>query len=281
MGYLYLWENVYMNTLPIECNLLILFVFGSCIGSFLSVCIERWPKEQSIVQPASYCPYCQKKIPWYLNIPIFAWLFLRGKTACCGKKIPIRYFLSEIFIGLLAISVYFFHKNLFLPYFSLLCLLWVAFWTDVDTMLIPDEVTLLGIVIGILMSYFYPNLQGKHDAFQSMLVSLQGVCWGMGGLVCFISFVEFFLKKEAMGFGDVKLIGCIGAFCGWQGCLFSLFAGAIIGTFTVLCWGLFQIIIRKKKFIIRDKCIPFGPFLTIAVIIYVFFEKNFFEILSK
>ena len=266
-----------MDTWPIGCVLLALFVFGSCIGSFLSVCIERWPKEQSIVRPASYCPYCQKKIPWYLNIPILAWLFLRGKSACCGKQIPIRYFFSEVFIGVLAIVIYWLHKDLFWPYFSLLCLLWVAFWTDLDTLLIPDEISLLGIVMGILMSYFFPKLHTEHDSFQGMLASIQGVCWGIGGLVCFISFVEFFLKKEAMGFGDVKLIGCIGAFCGWEGCLFSILAGAVIGTLVVFTWGFIQWIVQKKPFVIRDKCVPFGPFLSSAIALYILLDQAFFK----
>jgi len=266
-----------MDVWPIGCVFFVLFVFGSCMGSFLSVCIERWPKEQSVVHPASYCPQCQKKIPWYLNIPILAWLFLRGKSACCGKQIPIRYFLSEIFIGLLAVAIYWSHKDLFLPYFSLLCLLWVAFWTDLDTMLIPDEITLLGIVMGVLMSYFFPKLHAEYNAFQGMLASIQGVCWGMGGLVCFISFVEFFLKKEAMGFGDVKLIGCIGAFCGWKGCLFSILVGAVIGTVVVFIGGGIQWIIQKKPFVIRDKCVPFGPFLSISIVLYILFNQPFFK----
>ncbi len=267
-----------MDTWSTSYSLLILFIVGSCIGSFLSVCIERWPKEQSVIKPASYCPHCKKKIPWYLNVPIFGWLLLKGKSFCCNKKIPIRYLFSEIFIGLCACIIYLFQKDLFLPYFILTCLLWIAFWTDIDTMLIPDEITLLGIILGILMSYLFPKLQGETNAFYGMLTSIKGICWGMGSLVCFISFVEFFLKKEAMGFGDIKLIGCIGAFCGWQGCLFSVFAGAIIGTITLFSWGFAKLIFYKKPFIIRNKCIPFGPFLAIATFLYLFSEKTFFEI---
>ena len=91
----------------------------------------------------------------------------------------------------------------------------------------------------------------------------------------FISFVEFFLKKEAMGFGDIKLVGCIGAFCGWKGCLFSILAGAVIGTLVVFTWGFIQWILQKKPLAIREKCVPFGPFLSIAVVFYIFFGWNF------
>ena len=237
----------------------------------MSVCAERLPKEQSIVRPGSHCPYCKEPIPWYLNIPVLGWLFLRGKSACCKKPIPFRYFLSEGLVGVVAVAFYLHNKEFFWPYFTLFCFLWVAFWTDFNDMIIPDEISLLGICMGVLLSFFYPKLHGEFENFSSMLTSLKSVCWSMGGLFLFISFVEFFLKKEAMGLGDVKLIGCIGAFLGWPGSLFSLFFGSIIGTVAMFLFYLFQKFINKKRISLHNQQIPFGPFLSLAAIFYIIY----------
>ena len=263
------WYHNIMFDLPLGFVLLILFVFGCCIGSFLCVCAERLPQGKSIVYPGSHCPFCQKKIPWFLNIPVISWLYLKGKSACCQKKIPFRYFLSEVLTGIGAIVFYVHSKELFFPYFALFCFLWVAFLTDLSEMIIPDEISLLGICVGVLMSFFYPQMHACYENFEGMVTSLKSICLGMGGLFLFISFLEFFLKKEAMGFGDIKLIGCIGAFLGWEGCLFSLFFGSIIGSVVMLLFFVFQKAINKKTIQLRNKQIPFGPFLSFAAIFYI------------
>ncbi len=258
-----------MAVLPFVSQIVIMFVLGACIGSFLNVCIERWPKGESIVYPRSYCVHCHQPIPWYLNIPILGWLFLRGKSACCQKRIPLRYFLLEVGFSFVTIFVYLHFRSLFLPFLVLFCLLWVAFFTDIDTMTIPDEVTLLGISLGIVLSYFYPELQKQSESFQGLIYSVQSTFLGMGGLFAFLSFAEFFLKKEAMGLGDVKLMGCIGAFCGWQTCLQALFLAAILGCFCLLFYYSFSTFLLKKEIQLKNKQIPFGPFLSIATVICV------------
>ena len=266
-----------MFDLPLGFILMILFVFGCCIGSFLCVCAERLPKGESIVYPASHCPFCKKSIPWFLNIPVLGWLFLKGKTACCQKKIPFRYFLSEVLTGITAVVFYWHSKEYFWPNFSLFCFLWCAFLTDSTDMIIPDEISLLGICVGVLMSFFYPQMHNCYENFEGMVSSLKSVCLGMGGLFLFISFVEFFLKKEAMGLGDVKLIGCIGAFLGGEGCLFSLFFGSIIGTVGIIMFYVYQKTIKKKNISLRNKQIPFGPFLSLAAIFYIFYGIDFIK----
>ncbi len=259
-----------MANIPLSVLAIFIFVIGACVGSFLSVCIERWPKEESILHPGSHCPHCKKKIPWYFNFPIIGWLSLRGKTACCKKRIPFRYFVSEIVLGLMAVILLLRFERLFLPYFILFCLLWVAFWTDLDTCLIPDEITLLGITLGILISYFFPVLQEQDETFAGMMESAKAVCLSMGGLFAFISFAEYFLKREAMGLGDVKLMGCIGAFLGIKACLFSLFLGSIFGTLVLFAYKYAMAIFFKKRIILRNKCIPFGPFLSAGALVYFF-----------
>jgi len=270
-----------MSHLPLGAQIIILFTFGICLGSFLNVCIDRWPKGESIIRPGSHCPYCKKPIPWYLNIPLLGWLFLRGKTACCSRPIPFRYFLSELGVGLGTVAIYLYSEPPipYIPYLILFCLLWVAFFTDIDTMLIPDEISLLGITLGILLSYIFPQLQYLENRFTAMMYSIEAACVSMGGLFCFISFVEFFLKKEAMGLGDVKLIGCIGAFLGVEGCLFSLFFGAILGSTSIISFKIYKRIFFKKQISLRNQRIPFGPFLAIAAFIYMFFPLTLFAMI--
>lgn len=262
-----------MLDLPLAIQYFVTITFGCCIGSFLWVCVERLPKGLSIVFPGSRCPRCGKAIPWHLNIPVFSWLFLRGKSKCCQNNIPITYLLSELFTGLMAGLLYFHSYKFFIPYFTLFCLLWIAFFTDLKTLTIPDEISLLGIVVGILMCYLFPELQGKHEAFYGLLGSLKATCISMGGLFLFISIAEFFLKKEAMGLGDVKLMGCIGAFLGCEACIFSLFFGAILGTTCIFSDHLFRKFYLKQSTTLKNRMIPFGPFLALATLIYLFFPQ--------
>ena len=245
----------------------ILFIFGSCIGSFLNVCIDRWVKGQSVIRPRSHCPHCQKNIPWYLNIPVLTWLLLKGKTRCCDNPIPFRYFLSEISIGLLAALTFTYANDLALPCFVLLCLLWIAFWSDCETLLIPDQVTLGGLLWGIVLSAFYPQMQLSQNTFEAVKESFIGMCVGAGCLFLVASIAECFVNEEALGFGDMKLLGCIGAFLGTSGCLYALFLGSILGTIFIVTHGIFIKLFRPKKNLNRR--IAFGPFLVLGAVVYM------------
>lgn len=244
-----------------------LFLFGSCIGSFLNVCIDRWVKNQSVIKPRSHCPYCKKNIPWYLNIPVLTWLLLKGKTRCCGKPIPFRYFLSEIGIGFLAVFTFAFANNLAVPCFVLLCLLWIAFWSDCETMLIPDQVTLGGLLLGILLSTFYPQIQLSQNTFEAIKESFIGMCVGAGSLFLVASIAECFVNEEALGLGDMKLLGCIGAFLGTSGCLYALLLGSMLGTLFIVSHGIFVKLFQPKATINRR--MAFGPFLALGAVAYM------------
>lgn len=246
---------------------IILFVFGSCIGSFLNVCIDRWVKNQSVIKPRSYCPHCQKNIPWYLNIPILTWLLLKGKTRCCGKPIPFRYFLSEVGIGLLAVLTFTYANSLAVPCFVLLCLLWIAFWSDCDTLLIPDQVTLGGLLLGIILSAFYPQMQLSQNTFEAVKGSFIGMCVGAGSLFLVACIAECFVNEEALGLGDMKLLGCIGAFLGTSGCLYALFLGSMLGTLFIVSHGIFVKLFQPKTNINRR--MAFGPFLALGAMVYM------------
>ena len=243
-----------------------LFLFGSCIGSFLNVCIDRWVKGQSVIKPRSYCPHCQKNIPWYLNIPVLTWLLLKGKTRCCGKPIPFRYFLSEVGIGLLAVLTFVYANSLAVPCFVLLCLLWIAFWSDCETMLIPDQVTLGGLLLGIILSSFYPQMQLSQNTFEAAKESFIGMCVGAGSLFLVASIAECFVNEEALGLGDMKLLGCIGAFLGTSGCLYALLLGSMLGTLFIVLHATFIKLFRPKTDINRR--MAFGPFLALGAVVY-------------
>ena len=246
---------------------LCLFFFGSCIGSFLNVCIDRWVKNQSVIKPRSHCPHCHKNIPWYLNIPVLTWLLLKGKTRCCGKPIPFRHFLSEIGIGLFAVLTFTYANDLAVPCFVLLCLLWVACWSGCETMLIPDQVTLGGLLLGIVLSAFYPQIQLTQNTFEAVKESFIGMCVGAGSLFLVASIAECFVNEDALGFGDMKLLGCIGAFLGTSGCLYALLLGSMFGTLFIVSHGIFTKLFRPKTNINRR--IAFGPFLALGAVGYM------------
>src|SRR5215472_13503777 len=151
------WASV-----PFQFWSVVLFVFGCIVGSFLNVCIHRMPLGQSVVSPPSHCPHCRYSIPWYLNIPLITWLYLRGKCANCGAPISIRYFLVELLTGLefLACWLHFGHQSaaLALVYGFFLAGLIVATFIDFEHFIIPDELTIGGIVVGFICSFFVPAL---------------------------------------------------------------------------------------------------------------------------
>jgi len=211
-------------------------LFGACIGSFLNVVISRVPAGESIVTPGSHCN-CGQPIAWYDNIPVLSWFMLRGRARCCGQPYSVRYAMVELLTAALFLACWL----LFAPAKAVvgmvfLSILVAATLIDFDHMIIPDVFTLGGGVLGLLLSLLVPALHGQHsdlyvlDSLRSVTIGLQGLFVG-SGLVLWIALVaEALLRKEAMGFGDVKFAGAIGAFCGWQGAVFALFGGAIIGT---------------------------------------------------
>jgi len=228
------------------------FVFGAIIGSFLNVCIHRIPAGQSIVRPGSHCA-CGAPIAWYDNIPILSWLLLRGRARCCGRPFSVRYPVVELLTALLFLACW----RLFPPAKAVCGMVLVSAlicgtFTDLDHMIIPDVFTVGLGVVGVALSFLVPALHGENsglflvDSVRSGVASLQGVFVG-SGLVLWIALVaEAVLKKEAMGFGDVKLVGAIGAFTGWQGTVTAIFGGAIVGTLWFVVALLWQKLAGKS-----------------------------------
>ncbi len=222
------------------------FFFGACVGSFLNVVIYRVPKGESVVLPGSHCG-CGRPIAWHDNIPVLSWLLLRGRARCCGRPFSFRYPAVELLTAVLFVACWLRFPPLVAGVGALFiaCLV-AATFIDLDHFIIPDVFTIGLALAGVALSAAVPALHGQtqgtagENALAAVLVSLRGVLVG-SGLVLWISMLaEAVLRKEAMGFGDVKFVGAIGAFCGWEGAVFAMFGGACVGTVWITLAWLWQ-----------------------------------------
>jgi leader peptidase (prepilin peptidase)/N-methyltransferase len=211
------------------------FVFGSIWGSFFNVAIYRWPREMSVVRPPSQCPGCGKPIPARYNVPILGYVLLRGKTACCGTKLSSRYPLVEALSGVLCVAIaqrfivgaepetaLWRATAIALCYFAFVGGLIIATFVDLEHMQIPDEVSLPGAALGLASAALRDPEHVSDFAFGA----------GVGFLLVQLVFVwsyEHLFGRRGMGEGDSKLLMMIGAFLGYQGVLFAMFAGAAQG----------------------------------------------------
>ena len=239
------------------------FAVGGCIGSFLNVCVYRIPLGVSVVRPGSACAACGAPIPWYYNIPIFGWLLLRGRAACCGTRIDARYCQVELGSALLLPVLF-----LGLPWpFALIDALFlygllVSSLIDIDHFLIPDRFTLGGVLAGLAASTAYPPFHHEAKAWAGFNAGLLGAF--CGGFLLWIVVVlgSKALRKEAMGLGDVKLLAAIGAFLGWEGVLFVVAVSSTLGS---LGGGL--MLLRGRQ--VWGTRLPYGPFLALAALLWI------------
>lgn len=182
--------------------LVVMFVLGSMVGSFLNVCIYRMPRDMSVIRPRSHCPNCSYAIPWFLNVPILTWLSLRGKCKNCGERISVRYVLVEIFTGLTFATAWWIiaprSVGLAIAYCVILAAFIVATLIDLEHFIIPDEITLGGIAAGFIFSAMVPQLHNTLSRPEAMRASFWGIAVG-GGLVYLI------LRAGKMAFGKEKL----------------------------------------------------------------------------
>ncbi len=238
-----------------------LFLLGSIIGSFLNVCIVRIPLKMSIVFPASHCPACKKPIPFYCNIPIVSYILLGGKCRYCLSPISFQYFLVELLTPALMLLLFFYFGATwaFIISFIFCSALIIITFIDLKHQIIPDVISLPGIPLCFLCSFFVP--------WTDPVESLAGILVGGGTLYVFAAGYQLLTKKEGMGGGDIKLLAMIGAFLGWKGALLSLILGAFAGSIT----GILLIAVKGRDL---KYAIPFGPFLSAgAFCALVFGEK--------
>lgn len=255
---------------------LLIFFIGACIGSFLGVCIDRIPKNESIIFKRSHC-VCGKIVPFYLNVPILSWILLRGKAKCCAAKIPIRYFIIEVLSGSLLVALWTAKYTTIevIVYSILIFSLLVASFIDYDTLYVPNSISILLTISGIFASILVPQIHGTYNIMLSLQSCFLGLLTGSGLLFWIGIFGEYIFKKEAIGLGDVQLIGSIGTFCGFNGCLIAIFGGSLIGTIILLPKILKEYLSSKKD---KHLIVPFVPFLTIGTIIFILLKNiiNFY-----
>ena len=272
-------SNLFQNK---EILYIISFIFGSVIGSFLNVCIYRLPRDISLVFPPSSCTSCNKPIRFYNNIPILSYIFLRGKCNNCGNKFSIRYPIIELISAILTtLTVYTFGLTFnTLIYLILIYSLIVVTFIDLEHMIIPNLISIPGIVLGLLfnisktdfelfsrldLSANFTNilLLTKFPLFDSIL----GIIFG-GGILLVIALVYKKIRKvEGMGMGDVKLLAMIGAFLGLKSVIFVIFISSLIGSIV----GITLMFMNKGDL---KYAIPYGPFLSLAAILFIFLNQS-------
>ena len=261
---------ILVNTSAPWAILIFVFIFGTLLGSFLNVVIYRLPLDKSIIFPSSRCA-CGEKIPFYFNIPVLSWFMLSGQAHCCEKTISRRYPLVESLTGILFLLLWLEHDwQIALVGMVFFALLIVATFIDLDHMIIPDVLSIGGLILGIFASFLIPDIHGFssdtiRDHWHSLGSALLGAIVGTSLVYWIATFGELILKKPAMGEGDMKFLAAIGAFTGWQGAVFSLFGGAFIGTFLIVPYMIFQRIKNPNQ--PRIEALPFGPFLALGAIL--------------
>jgi len=240
------------------------FVFGSCVGSFLNVCIYRIPRGESIITPASHCPICGNHIAWYDNIPILSFLLLRGRCRHCSQRISPRYPLVEALTALLFLAVWLrFGPGWLTPVYWLATGgLIVASFVDLEHMIIPDRISMGGIPAGLLLSVLFPEMHAQQSRLAALGWSLAGAATGAAALWAIGVLGKLVFRREAMGWGDIKLLGAIGAFLGWQGVVFSIIASSIVGSIV----GIYLVLSGNSEWQGR---IPYGPYLALGAMIWI------------
>ncbi len=274
------------------------FALGACVASFLNVCIWRLPREESVVTPPSHCPRCNAPIRWYQNIPIVSWCALRGRCANCREPISPRYVIVETLGGALFLLAYLQWAMPFflgaapalgmvrLAHLAAVPVFWLVFaglilgsFIDLDHFYLPDRVTIGGMALGVPLSALVPELQGGGRWVCALVPALRGGAAWLPALVSSLAGLAFgfgflwlvgftfskIVKKDALGFGDVKLIGAIGAFFGPGAALFAI----LVSSFTGALVGL-VLIARGKAKLGGFTAVPYGPFLALGAVTWMF-----------
>jgi len=252
---------------------MLFFIFGAVIGSFLNVCIVRLPLEKSIVAPRSHCLFCKTTIPWYDNIPFVSFILLRGRCRFCKARISSRYFLVELLTAVFFVLFYryFGLSPVLFAYLIMLCAFIISTFIDFEHRIIPDEISVGGMLAGIVLSFFIPALHGMDKAglsgiwphLSSLGLSLLGVFVGGGSIYLMGVIGDIVFRKESMGGGDVKLMALVGAFLGWKLALLTFFLAPFFGAF----YGL------AEKIRTKDSAIAYGPFLVMGALVSLFWGK--------
>jgi leader peptidase (prepilin peptidase)/N-methyltransferase len=227
-------------------------IFGVAVGSFLNVCIHRLPIRESLAFPASHCPNCSAPIKPYDNIPLLSYLVLRGRCRACGASISVQYPIVEFATGAVFLAAFLlFDSPILYQRLLFACAMIVLFVIDLEHRILPDVITLPGIALGFLFSFFMPP--GWRESLIGLIVG-GGSLWLMGE-------AYFRLRgEEGMGFGDVKMLAMIGAFLGWKLMLLTLIMGSFLGS----AIGIAMIALKRGD---MKYALPFGTFLAVGALV--------------
>ncbi len=250
---------------------LIYFLFGSIFGSFLNALIYRLPRNISMSKSRSFCPSCNNQIPWFCNIPVFSYIFLLGKCFKCKVKIPIKYLLIELFVGVMSLYLGNKYNPLFsqmglinfLFYFSIVCAFTAHFFIDLEHKILPDSINLYLALLFLIYSFF----------FKDWKLMLFGAAIGFG-FTYSVTWIFYKLRgKIGLGGGDIKLYTVLGLYLGplliIENIFLSCFLGALIGVSLIY-----------SKVIDRNTPIPFGPFIIVVGFAQIIFPK-YYQIVSN
>ena len=253
------------DVVPLGLTIVFSFIFGSCLGSFLNVCIWRIPLGESVVVVPSHCPKCNHKIRWFDNVPVIGFLALGGKCRDCKAPISPRYIIMELLVGALftiqALNIWY-NKAEIHWLIAVIIMLSVAVpcaFIDIEHRKLPDKLTYFGMIAGVLYYWAFPPV-GRMTHADSLLFSLHGLFAGVIGLGVFAWITCKCMKKRTLGGGDVKYAGFLGALYGLPGLLVTLLFASVLAI-------IYYLLFRKKY--ARDGILPFGPFLGIAVYLYM------------
>ncbi len=258
----------------------VIFLFGASLGSFLNVCISRWPAELSVVRPRSRCPRCERPIAWYDNIPVLSWLILRGKCRGCQLPISAQYPLIEIAVGVIwVLAVWHYGPSLTALRLGIAAtILLGVLMTDLQHYVIPDGFTVTGFLVAMLMPVV-AIVVGEPGPFAGPWDAVIGACTG-AGLIAIVGWLgEVALGKEAMGQGDVTLMAMIGAMVGPGRSFLAVFIAAALGA------GVFLLIVapigwlraRRSGVSYEPPLVPFGVFLAPAGIVALLWGDRLLE----
>jgi leader peptidase (prepilin peptidase)/N-methyltransferase len=251
----------------------LVFIFGALVGSFLNVCIGRIPQGESIVTPGSRCPKCKVSIRFYDNVPLVSFMFLRGRCRDCQEPISPRYVVVELMMGLFALALFhwFGLSFSFAVGFVFVAALIVISFIDLAVRIVPDVISLPGIVLGLFFSLignFF--LAQESSILPTPLSSLIGIVTGGGFLLATAWAYEKFTGVEGMGGGDIKLLAMIGAFLGWPSIPVTLFIASLLGSAV----GLVCMAMTGAG---RRLALPFAPFLCSGALLYLFFANEIID----
>jgi leader peptidase (prepilin peptidase)/N-methyltransferase len=239
-------------------------VLGAIVGSFLNVVIARLPANESIIFPASKCPRCQTEIRWYDNIPLVSFILLRAQCRQCQAAISWQYPVVELAMALLSAALFnkFGLSAAFAIYFVFCAALLAVIFIDLQHQIIPDSISLPGIVVGFIAAFFNPLVTWQQAGLGALL--------GGGALYAVAAGYFLITKRDGMGGGDIKLLAMIGAFLGWQSLPFVIFSSSLLGSIA----GIGAMLKQKMG---GKTVLPFGPFLSLAALIFLFFQIKIYQ----